>query len=267
MRRLLEAGLLLTVCFAFIPAHALVLYDTFSAGHIDPDKWALTPLCDAPGASICVREVKLGALHLRVRVQTSSGVPQAQVLFTDPDPIHTIRFSFVVASFRSQGGCPDDSAHPQLAVSGTFFSASQGDVFAFLIVERRSDDALPPGVLRVSGFTADALGFSNNVDLGTLRVGEPAAATLRWDATRNSFVWRVVKAITHPHVAEQVMAYPEPPTGPAVEQFKALSVLGFAPDCGSPSVASMDAWIDNGERLSASVTHEPGRRAHSKQRD
>jgi hypothetical protein len=246
MRRLLQAGLLLSVCFAFIPAHGLVLYDTFSAGHIDPDKWALTPLCDAPEASNCVREVKLGALHLRVRAQASPQVPEAQVLFTDPGPIDTIRFGFVIASFRSQGGCaPGDPAHPQLVVYGSFFNAINGDVFAFLIVERRSDDALPPGVLRVSGFTADDSGFSNNVDLGTLRAGEPATATLRWDAARNSFVWRVVKAITHPHVAEQVVTYPDAPTGPADEQVKALSVRGFAPGCGSPSLAAMDAWIDN----------------------
>ena len=90
------------------------------------------------------------------------------------------------------------------------------------------------------------MGFSpENVDLGTLRVGEPATATLKWDAARNTFVWRIVKAITHPHVAEQLMPYPAPPTGPAGEPVKSLSVRSFAPDCGIPSLAAMDAWIDN----------------------
>jgi hypothetical protein len=248
MKRLLPAAFLFLACLAWMPAHALVLYDTFSEGHIDPDKWALTPLCDSPGASNCAREVKLGALHLRVRGRTSNQVPEAQVLFTDPAPIDTIRFSFVITSFQSQGGCPDleNPAHPQLVVYGSFFRTDVGDVFAFLIVERRSDEALPPGVLRVSGFTAEGEVFSpENVDLGTLRVGEPATATLRWDAARNSFVWRVVKTITHPHVAEQVVAYPAPPTGDAVEQVKALSVRSFAPDCGIRGLAAMDAWIDN----------------------
>jgi hypothetical protein len=247
MKRLLPAAFLLLGFLAWIPAHALVLYDTFSEGQIDPDKWALTPLCDSPGASNCAREVKLGALHLRVRGRTSNQVPEAQVLFTDPGPIDTIRFSFVVTSFQSIGGCaPDNPAHPQLVVYGSFFKTDVGDVFAFLIVERRSDDALPPGVLRVSGFTAEGEVFSpENVDLGTLRVGEPATATLRWDVARNSFVWRVVKAITHPHVAEQVVAYPASSAGDPTEQVKALSVRSFAPDCGIRSLAAMDVWIDN----------------------
>ena len=41
------------------------------------------------------------------------------------------------------------------------------------------------------------------------------------------------------------MAYPAPPTGPACEQVKALSVRSLAPDCGIPGLAAMDAWIDN----------------------
>ncbi len=41
------------------------------------------------------------------------------------------------------------------------------------------------------------------------------------------------------------MAYPAPPTGPACEQVKALSVRSLAPDCGIPRLAAMDAWIDN----------------------
>jgi hypothetical protein len=76
-------------------------------------------------------------------------------------------------------------------------------------------------------------------------VGEPATATLEWDAAALTFVWRVVKTITHPHVASQVVAYPAPPTGPAGEQVKALSVRSLAPDCGIPGLAAMDAWIDN----------------------
>ena len=41
------------------------------------------------------------------------------------------------------------------------------------------------------------------------------------------------------------MAYPAPPTGPACEQVKALSVRSMAPDCGITRLAAMDAWIAN----------------------
>ena len=110
--------------------------------------------------------------------------------------------------------------------------------------------------------TADDSGFSpENVDLGTLRVGEPANGDAQVGRRPQlSFVWRVVKAITHPRGAEQVVAYPAPPTGPAGEQVKALSVRSLAPDCGIPRPAAMDAWIDNVAVNAPRAAGSPARR-------
>ena len=84
------------------------------------------------------------------------------------------------------------------------------------------------------------------MDLGTVKVGEPAVATLKLDRTTKTFVWRVVKTFTSPHVAEAVVPYVEDDTTPPGEPLKTLGVLGFAPNCEvTQSFAAMDANIDN----------------------
>ena len=118
-------GCALLVCLAWMPAQAQVLYDSFSAGHIDPAKWDVSPLCVSPRAYDCAREVESGRLHLAVRGYGATEIPEAQVFFKNPEPIDTIRFSFVVTSFSAQGCSappePPPAAHPQLAVYGSFF--------------------------------------------------------------------------------------------------------------------------------------------------
>jgi hypothetical protein len=132
MRRLLPAGCALLACLAWMPAQAQVLYDSFSAGHIDPEKWdVLSPLCASPRAYDCAREVQLGALHLRVRGYGAVEVPESQVFFKNPEPIDTIRFSFIVTSFSGQGCDSSEDVHPQLVVYGSFFRSGGSDVRLF----------------------------------------------------------------------------------------------------------------------------------------
>jgi hypothetical protein len=90
------------------------------------------------------------------------------------------------------------------------------------------------------------LGFPDNVDLGTVRVGEPATATLKWDHANNAFVWRIVKTITTPHVVERIRGYALPDDTPPAGPVKALAVRSFAPNCeNGDSFAAMDVRIDN----------------------
>ena len=84
------------------------------------------------------------------------------------------------------------------------------------------------------------------VDLGTVRVGEPAVATLKWDRDGNTFAWRVVKPLTRPHVVEETRNYVDDDGVPPTDAFKSLRVGTFIPNCETgPSVAAMEASIDN----------------------
>jgi hypothetical protein len=164
------------------------------------------------------RDENLGpALRLAVRGYGSpdadggASFDQSQLLFRNPGAIETIRLRFMVNSFSS-APCPtnSDAAHPQLLVSGTFFNSGGGDpiddVKAYLMVERRTDDVSPPPTsLRVGGFMSARGGFFNNVDLGTVELGEEATATLKWDPPNHAFVVRVVKTVTRPAVVVATM--------------------------------------------------------------
>jgi hypothetical protein len=233
------------------------LYDDFSEGFIDPSKWSVAPMCGFT-AYDCAREVQRGHLRLAVRgygdPNSNSGTSFAasQVNFRNPNSIDSIQFNLNVGSFISSGCLANsDAAHPQFLVSGTFFNAgtgdATGDVSAFFTVERRTDDTFdPPGVLRVGGFMFLNGQFFNNVDLGTLQVGEGAQGTLRLDRLNHAVVVRIVKSITTPSIVEQSMPYSVPDNQPAFVPLKSIRIGSFAPNCTAQrSVAAMDANVDN----------------------
>lgn len=254
MKRRLSLGCAVLVGLAWLPAQAQVLYDAFSGDHIDPTKWIATPMC-ADNAYDCAREVRLGHLRLAVRGygattdSTEVTFAESQLLFKNPSAIETIQFRFTVTSFTSQA-CPfnDNDAHPQLLAHGAFFAGAGEDAVAYLMVERLagdSDPSLPANALRVAGFTTGTT-EAIFVDLGTVKVWEPAVATLTWDKTSKAFVWRVVKAFTTPHVVEETRHYVDDDASPPADAFKSLRVGTFAPNCvAEPSVAAMDVNIDN----------------------
>jgi hypothetical protein len=137
MKRRIALGCALLVCLAWLPAQAeiLRLYDTFSGDQIDPAKWLTPPAC-GENVSQCVREVRHGHLHLAVSgsgaTDSEEGVTfgESQVLFTNPSPIDTIRFGFIVVSFSGRACLPPppdtegntEAAHPQLLAHGAFFT-------------------------------------------------------------------------------------------------------------------------------------------------
>jgi hypothetical protein len=253
MTRRLAFGAAMLVSLAGMPAQAQVLYDAFSGPHIDPTKWIATRLC-VNNAYDCPREIRLGHLRLAARGYggtSASGVTFAEspLLFKNPEAVGTIQFRFIVTSFSGQACSEshgnDEAAHPQLLAHGAFFSDGGVDVIAYLMVERRTDDPdLPRNMLRVGAFMSKGNTFFNNVDLGTVRVGEPAVATLKWEPTSDRFVVRLVK-FGPPLVTEQTMEYIESDSTPAAIPFRSLRVGTFAPNCsGEQSFAAMDASID-----------------------
>jgi hypothetical protein len=259
MNRRWTYGLALLACLVGRPsaAQALLPYDDFAAGRIDPAKWLTTPICSSNGYD-CAREVKIN--HLRLAVQsygtasTDSGttVDTSQLLFRNPNAIDTIRVRLKVDSFSS-AACPanNEAAHPQLVMSGAFFNAGSGapqdDVFAFFIVERRTDDpSIPATSLRVGAFMSIGDTFFNNVLLGTLEVGEPATATLEWNRQSHRFVVRIVKTVTIPQVVEATLPYSQADNLPPASPMKALQVNTFTPNCTTvQSFSAMEARLDN----------------------
>ena len=237
--------------------NTLNLYDDFSEGFIDPSKWSVSPMCGFTGYD-CAREVQHGHLRLAVRgfgdPNSDSGISFAasQVNFRNPNSIDSIQVNLNIQSFTSTA-CPANSnaAFPQFLISGTFFNTgtgnASGDVSGFLVVTRSTDDTFdPPGVLRVGGFMFLNGQFFNNVDLGTLQVGEGAQATLRLDRLNHAVVVRIVKSSTIPSIVEQSMPYSVPDSFPPFDSFKMIQVNSFAPNCTAQrSVTAMDANVDN----------------------
>jgi hypothetical protein len=252
MKRLIVIGWALCAWLAWAPAQAQIVpvYDAFSGDHIDPAKWIATPMCES-NAYDCAREVQFGSLRLAVRGYGDRGsdagdtAAQSQLLFAHPETIGTIRIRFMVTSFSNKAcaGNPDVAAHAQLLVNGTFFNDGVNDVSAFLFVERRTDDLVPPAtLLRIGAF----LSTGSQVELGSVRVGEPAVATLRWEPANNRFVVQVVRTFTKPFVVEQVLPYAGSDAAPPVVPFKSLQVVTFAPNCtGEQTFAAMEAKIDS----------------------
>jgi hypothetical protein len=257
MQRYRTFVLVLILSLAAGPAvgQSLVLYDDFADGRILPEKWMPSPICSGNGYD-CAREVRNEHLRLAVRnygrnIEGGVTFDASQVLFLNPDAIDTIRLRLRVDSFGS-AACPGnpEAAHPQLLLAGNFFNtgtgASQDDVAAFLMVERRTDDlTIPATSLRVGGFMAiNSISF-NNVDLGTLEVGEAATATLHWNRQNHTFVVRIVKTVTTPAVVEATMPYAQSDTTPAAQPYKALQVNAFTPNCTTTrALSAMEARVD-----------------------
>ncbi|HZZ93664.1 MAG TPA: hypothetical protein VFE23_13980 [Usitatibacter sp.] len=259
MKKLMVLGFLFLVSLVYSAAMAQVppVYDDFAAGYIDPAKWIVAPICGFTGYD-CAREVRGDHLRLAVRgygtTAADNGVTfeGSNLWFRNPGAIDTIRLRLKVTAFSS-ANCATNSeaAHPQFLVSGSFFNAGSGnpndDVFAYLMVERRTDDVSPPPTsLRVGGFMSINGAFFNNVGLGTVEVGEAVQLTLRWDRTNHAFVVRAVKSLTTPSVVEVTMPYSQGDITPPASSFKGLQVGSFVPNCTTgQSFAAMDANIDN----------------------
>ena len=209
-------------------------------------------MCSGNGYD-CVREVRDEHLRLATRAyggrNTDNGIEfsGSGLGFPLPDPINTLEIRFKVRSF-SGAGCPTntDEAHSQQLLFGSFFTSGSGDpsddVVAYFAVEGN----VPATSLFVHGFMSSQNQFFNNVDLGTLEIGEPATATLRWDRANKTFWVRVVKTRTIPLVVEQAMPYSQADNLPPSQPFKRLQVGTFTPNCTTArNFTAMESAIDN----------------------
>jgi hypothetical protein len=138
---------------------------------------------------------------------------------------------------------------------GNFFNAATplpgsnvNDVTAEFFIERRSDSADPPGVLRVGGavfFCGDTNCQDGTTlffgDFGTLALGVPTTLRLEWDSDNNQFIFQR-------DAGPEVLApYPVSDTAPPSFHIKDIALAPRVANCtGTPRLAAfMEAFIDH----------------------
>ena len=238
-------------------AGALQPYDDFRQGWINPDKWSALPMCTS-GALDCVREARQGALRLALvglggrDSNTGTRYNSTGLAMLNPEGVTAIQANFVVNSHTEQA-CPAnaDPAHPQFLLHGSFFNTGSGlpadDVQAFVQVERLADEAgTPAKSVRVGGFMYGAGRFFNNIELGTVEIGERASIQLRWQPDQHLFTLHLRRARTAPSSAEGQMRYTLPDGFPAATPFRHVSLNAFSPNCvESAAFSAMDVSVES----------------------
>jgi hypothetical protein len=255
----ITASVLVLGALAFIvPAVAqnlstsgLRLYDSFDSRFLDPAKWIAQWQC---GGTVmeCVREIQDEQLHLRVRGYGasdsnqgtqfgSSGLSLAASSVTDIAANLVVRRSATQACSTN----PGFSGHAQALIFGSFFNGGGGtpddDVQAFFQLDRYA--FYPTGTVQAGGFLRYQGQFFDNVDLGSVNIGERVRVELRWDRPNHQFVVRVF----HPDsgaVSEQNMPYAISDTTPAVSQFKNIDANVYPANClGSRVSSELDIMV------------------------
>ena len=188
------------------PAYALEafeLYDNFDAPVIDPDKW--------PNQRVRVRELIGNKLHLVAREYggraSTVGTVGSSWVQAAPNAgkVTAIRSTITVSRVQAKG-CAANSQATQARARiylQPFNAATRSpgsmvnDVFAQVVVSRRSDSTDASNVLRVEGLmhrcdSADCerSTFLDSVDLGVVKLGKAVVAQLEWDEPNDRFLFR-----------------------------------------------------------------------------
>lgn len=274
MKAVLGSCAALLLVLAVAPAQAqdsLVLYDDFEDEFIDRNRWVGFERGRIGGDS--VREIHgppgSRRLHLLGRVQgdllalpLAPGFSQQndnrlRLEFANPAAVTAIRATATIKKVEVTT-CPGSIAHSRARLrvaDGNFFNAATpspgsdaNNVTAEFFIERRSDSADPPGVLRVGGVVF----FCGNTtcqdgttlffgDFGTLALGVPTTLRLEWDPDNNRFIFQR-------DAGPEVFAfYSVSDTAPPSFHVKDIALAPRVANCtGTPrSSAFMEAFIDN----------------------
>ena len=240
---------------------ALKPYDTFEVGHISPDRWFGTQFY--PGntgpyeaARRIIQDPEGRHLRLLNRSYGQIGSNSERSLsffrlaFSNPSPITTIRARIQVLSFKSTG-CPHnpEATSVDARIFGFFFNSGVGDVIAEVGVQRSSDSADQPGVLRIVYFVFQCLDFDcvsdrllNTGSLGTVTTGQWVKLLVKWDKDGNQFIFQRGNQSPVP-VSYGIL----PDDAPPVIQFKSLEAANFSANCDVPPrpVGMVDALFDD----------------------
>ena len=252
-KRLLAVLLLSTLPCA---AQSKILYDNFNHKFLDPSRWSPYSACYA-GAGLeleCVRTIEDGRLHLAHRTfgqrdsDTGLQVGTASVGFVNPVSIKSITADVAVRSVDEVPCAVNPAFGGNATIWGVFFNAGSGDssddVGAQVVVGRVASD--PPGQLTVNTQIFRNGDYSIDYQtLGTIPLGTPVTATLRWDPPNHQFLVSWTNKITHATTAT-TLPYSFSDTTPAASPNKVLEVVGAPTNCtANPTSVYVDALFDN----------------------
>ena len=233
-----------------------VLYDNFNRQFLDPNKWQLSSPCFTWTVLECVREIQNGQLRLAVRgygaTDSNAGnqYGESELLFVNPSNIKSI-LAQVTVRRTTAANCPasaDFNSGTQVLVKGSFFNSGSGnpfdDVQAFVLLNRLPTD--PPGVLSAIGFLNWQGQFFDNIDLGTVNVGQHIALRLTWNQKGHQFIAARID-LASGAVQQASMPYTISDTALAAAPFKSLQVAVFTPNCVGPQmlVDDVETTFDN----------------------
>jgi hypothetical protein len=231
------------------------VYDQFTDPVISPDRFF---------ASERVLEVRNGGLIVMQRawpLTTSDvgvGASSWAENLTNPGAITAMRARVNVRAVEVST-CPTNPvvSNSRARIYGYFFNANVptpgsqvDDVTAQVRINRASNSADPPGVLRVQGLLFHCTNFDcsttttigNPVDLGTVTVGTPAVVEFQWDKGGKTFYFSRDRG-----AYSGAVAYTENDTMPPSTLVRQLSTRLDLPNCmGGPRTPGMvDARFDN----------------------
>ncbi len=239
-----------------------MLYDDFNHKWLDPTKWAAIPDGATPNYKEacyfstnvleCVREIQDGKLRLAVksygaRDSNEGGqYGESKIIFTQPFVSLT---ADVVVRSTSSRGCPTNTTDSwaQANFTGRFFNSGSGDpnddVDAGLGFKRASLD--DPRMLTAYGLMHWQGQYFGNVTVGSVPIGTPVRATLRWNQSSHKFTVSFVNLITHESFAAD-MPYSMPDTKLPTGYWDGLYIQVFPSNCiGQQTWGQVEATFDN----------------------
>jgi hypothetical protein len=266
MKAMLSRGLVCWLVLAGMPAQAfepLVLYDPFTAKHIDPEKWSGAEGFAAPRNpnAEAVRVILGGALRVQLTTYGNmSANSEAQhgrfgLALANPDPVTAMAAQVTVLSAEAED-CADNPAvsRARAQLLGFFFNDGSsmgpndrtGDILAGmnkdLDRDGRSIVAFISRCMDASCTSSPTL--VSHVFERTWSPRHPDTLQLQWDRDGHQFLFAVNPWTTG---AETVALFsPASDVLPAVQDFKALRVSHSAANCTEARTkASMAATFDD----------------------
>lgn len=255
-----------------------LLYDTFNAKLINPDKWVGRISTYTTGAELLdtVREIEGNRLHLLSRgyIRTDAvggeSIGQVQLFFPNPD-IVAIKATIQVKDYELVGcGDDDTTSRVRARIVGSFFNTAtpkqgshENNVWAQIRLQRNAGSTDPHNVLRVLGdiFRCNDSACNSTspvsdsfADLGTARVGQRVTLSLEWDQVGKRFIFQRIGGgekwfkESRDNGAEVSLYYNVPDTQLPSVNFKRLEVSEALTNCGTTQprpVGFIDAYFDN----------------------
>lgn len=243
-----------------LASHALepfVLYDNFTNGPLDPDRWGyLTNYSRAVQAKqLRLTGTAFGATDSNTSF-TGSTFSSPLVAAAPGAPLQEIRANITVNSISATGCAANTTATQARArLWGSFFNVGTpvagnftGDVIAQISLRRLSNAVDAPNVVHAVGAVDQCLDSGCNatssigsIDLGTAVTGQSVKLQLQWDKANNRFLYKKDAD------AAQPLAYTVSDAAPPGNPAKHVAARFLIANCTTAPrpTGAIDASFDN----------------------